>query len=140
MSKFKPYDKGQMMLLPPSVSDFIPEGHLARLVDEIVESLDTSLIEQKYNNLGQKSYPPKLLLKLLFYGYCTGIRSGRKIAMRCETDTAFMYLSNMYRPDFRTINDFRKDNIEAFEGFFKEILLMCKSLGLVRRDDIHRLH
>jgi len=132
MSKFKPYDKGQMMLLPPSISDFIPESHLARLVDEIVETLDTSLIEQKYNILGQKSYPPKLLLKLLFYGYCTGIRSGRKIAMRCETDTAFMYLSNMYRPDFRTINDFRKDNIEAFEVFFKEVLLMCKSLGLVK--------
>lgn len=132
MSKFKPYDKGQIMLLPPSVEDFIPEGHLARLVDEIVETLDTSLIESKYNVLGQKSYSPKLLLKLLFYGYCTGIRSGRKIALSCETDTAFMYLANLYRPDFRTINDFRKDNIEAFEGFFKEVLVMCKALGMVK--------
>ncbi len=132
MSKFKPYDKGQIMLLPPSLGDFIPEGHLARVVDQIVEDLDTVEIEKKYSDLGQKSYSPKLLLKLLFYGYCTGVMSGRKIAMRCETDTAFMYLSNMYRPDFRTINDFRKDNLKAFEGFFKEVLLMCKALGMVK--------
>ncbi len=132
MSKFKLYDKSQLMLLPPSLEDFIPEGHLARVVDEVIEHLDTTKLEEKYSNLGQKSYSPKLLLKLLYYGYCTGVRSGRKIAMRCETDTAFMYLANMYRPDFRTINDFRKDNLESFEYFFKEVLLMCKSLGMVK--------
>lgn len=132
MSKFKPYDKCQIMLLPPSVEDFIPQGHLARVIEEVVEQLDTSNLEEKYSNLGQKSYSPKLLLKLLYYGYCTGVRSGRKIAMRCETDTAFMYLASMYRPDFRTINDFRKDNLESFEHFFKEVLLMCKSLGMVK--------
>lgn len=132
MSKFKPYDKSQIMLLPPSVADFVPDGHLAKLVDEIVESLDTRPIEARYHSLGQKSYPPKLLLKLLFYGYCTGTRSGRKIAMKCETDTAYMYLANMYRPDFRTINDFRKDNIDSFECFFKEVLLTCKELGMVK--------
>ena len=132
MSKFKPYDKSQVMLLPPSLEDFIPQGHLARVIDEVVEHLDTAVLEEKYSTLGQKSYSPKLLLKLLYYGYCTGVRSGRKIAMRCETDTAFMYLANMYRPDFRTINDFRKDNLESFEYFFKEVLLMCKTLGMVK--------
>jgi len=65
--------------------------------------LDTKEIEEKYDYLGQKSYHPKILLKLLFYGYATGCRSGRKIAQACETDTAFMYLAQMYRPDFRTI-------------------------------------
>ncbi len=62
--------------------------------------------------MGQKSYHPKLLLRLLFYGYAIGIRSGRKIAAACESDVAFMYLSSMYKPDFRTINDFRKDQVE----------------------------
>ena len=92
MSKFKPYDKSQIMLLPPSAADFVPDGHLAKLVDEIVESLDMRSIEARYHSLGQKSYPPKLLPKLLFYGYCTGTRSSRKIAMKCDTDTAYAFV------------------------------------------------
>jgi transposase len=88
---------------------------MARLVYEIVEGLDTSRIEDKYSELGQNTYHPKILLKLLFYGYATGIRSGRKIAARCESDTAYMYLAEMYSPDFRTINDFRKNNLKKIE-------------------------
>src|SRR4030095_12556319 len=110
MEKFKPVNNDQLYLLPPSVEDFIPTGHLARVINEIVETIDVTEIEAKYSHLGQKSYHPHLLLKLLFYGYSIGIRSGRKIAAACESDTAFMYLSSMYKPDFRTINDFRKDN------------------------------
>ena len=111
MNKFKPTNESQLFLLPPSVEDFVPESHLARLIDEVVETLDTSIIEEKYSRLGQKSYHPKSIIKLLFYGYSTGIISGRKIAQRCESDTAFMYLARMYRPDFRTINGFQKNNL-----------------------------
>ena len=131
MQNFKPVNNEQIFLLPPSINEFIDDNHLSKLVSEVVESLDTKAIENKYSDLGQKSYHPKLLLKLLFYGYAIGIRSGRKIAAACESDLAFMYLSSMYRPDFRTINDFRKNNIEAVEQLFVEVLKICSSLQLV---------
>lgn len=132
MAKFKPLKKDQLLLLPPFLEEFIPENHLARVVSEIVDSLDTSNIELKYSELGQNAYHPKIILKILFYGYATGIRSGRKIATKCETDTAFMYLAQMYKPDFRTINDFRKDNIKEIEHYFVDIIKICQELGLVK--------
>ena len=136
MNKFKPYSENQLFLLPPSIEDFVPEGHLARVVDEVVETLDTTSIEGKYSSLGQKSYHPKSIMKLLFYGYSTGVMSGRKIAQRCESDTAYMYLARMYRPDFRTINDFRKNNLAQLENYFLDIIRLCKRLGMVKSGTI----
>ncbi|MBC7982124.1 IS1182 family transposase [Candidatus Parcubacteria bacterium] len=132
MEKFKPVNNDQLFLLPPSVEDFVPADHLARVIKEVVETIDVSAIESRYSHLGQKSYHPHLLLKLLFYGYSIGIRSGRKLAAACESDTAFMYLANMYRPDFRTINDFRKDNIEFVQTAFVHIVQLCKALGMCK--------
>lgn len=132
MAKFKPVNNDQLYLLPPSVEDFIPAGHLARVINDVVETIDVKAIETKYSILGQKSYHPHLLLKLLFYGYSTGVRSGRKIASACEQDTAFMYLAAMYKPDFRTINDFRKNNIEFIQQSFVHIVQLCKGLGMCK--------
>lgn len=69
MQKFRPQNNTQYFLLPPSVEDFIKEDHLARVIDEVADNLNTSAIGNRYSYLGQKSYHPKLLLKLLFYGY-----------------------------------------------------------------------
>ena len=132
MNKFKALKDDQLFLLPPSVEDFIPESHLARVIDEIVDGLDTSIIEDAYSELGQKSYHPKIVLKLLIYGYATGTVSGRKIAAKCESDTAYMFLASMYRPDFRTINDFRKDNIGYFKKCFVDVIKICQQLQMVR--------
>src|SRR4051812_31110542 len=132
MSKFKSSNRDQGFLLPPSVEDFIPKDHLARLINEIVEQFNTEAIEATYSNLGQKSYHPKLLLKLLIYGYSIGIRSGRKIAALCQSDTAFMFLACMYQPDFRTINDFRKENVNEVSKYFLHVLQLCKQLGLAQ--------
>jgi transposase len=132
MEKFKPVKNEQLFLLPPSVEDFIPADHLARVINDVVETIDISVIESRYSFLGQKSYPPHLLLKLLFYGYSTGIRSGRRIAAACEQDTAFMYLASMYKPDFRTINDFRKNNIEFIQQAFIHVVQLCKGLGMAK--------
>jgi len=129
--KFKPYRKNQIMLFPESIDDYVPENHLSRMISNIVEQLDTKDIEDKYSSLGQNTYHPKILIKLLFYGYAIGERSGRKIASKCETDTAYIYLSQMYKPDFRTINDFRKNNILELSKYFIDILRMCKELGLI---------
>ncbi len=131
MPKFKPYRKSQFMLFPNSIDDYVPENHLSRMIDSIVEQLDTKDIEDKYSSLGQNTYHPKILIKLLFYGYAIGERSGRKISSKCETDTAYIYLAQMYEPDFRTINDFRKNNIEELSEYFINIVRMCKELGLI---------
>ena len=136
MAKFKSYRKDQLYLLPPCLEDYVPEGHLARVVYEVVEGLDTTAIEDRYSELGQNTYHPKIFLKLLFYGYATGVRSGRKIGVRCETDTAYMYLAEMYRPDFRTINDFRKSHLSLIEGYFVEIVKICKDLGMIKVGEI----
>ena len=132
MQKFKPVITDQLFLLPPSIEDFVPAGHLARVVNDIVDTIDVSAIEKKYSMLGQKSYHPHLMLKLLFYGYCTGVRSGRKIAAACQQDTAYMFLACMYKPDFRTINDFRKDNISFVHQCFSHIVQLCKQLGMAK--------
>ena len=131
MPKFKPYRKNQFMLFPKSIDDYVSQNHLSRTIDSIVERLDTKDIEDKYSSLGQNTYHPKILIKLLFYGYAIGERSGRKISSKCETDTAYIYLSQMYKPDFRTINDFRKNNILELSHYFVDILRMCKELGLI---------
>jgi len=136
MARFKPYRKKQTMLLPPSLEDYVPASHLARVVDEVVEALDTKEIEDKYSDLGQNTYHPKIQLKLLFYGYATGNRSGRKIAQLCESDTAYIYLAQMYRPNFRTINDFRKNNLDQIKDYFVEVVRMCKGLGMVKMGEI----
>jgi len=132
LAKFKQNRQSHVMLLPPSIDDFIPESHFARVVSSIVDKLNTNSIENKYSHLGQNTYHPKILLKILFYGYATGSRSGRKLAGLCEVDCAFMYLSQMYRPDFRTINDFRKNNAFEIEGFFVDVVKVCAGLGMVK--------
>jgi len=137
MARFKPYNVDQPFLLPASLHDYVPEGHLSKLVHRVVEQLDSGIIEGKYSDLGQRTYHPKLLVKLLFYGYAVGERSGRTIARRCETDTAYMYLAQTYRPDFRTINDFRKNNLEELSGYFVEIVRILKELGLVQLGQVN---
>ena len=137
MNKFKPYNVNEIYLLPPSVNEFVAEDHLSRVISEVVEQIDTTDIESEYSNLGQKSYHPKIMLKILYYGYCIGIRSGRKISKKCETDTAFMYLSAMQRPGFRAINDFRKDNLKQIEGCFVGVLQIGKDLGLAKMGEIY---
>ena len=137
MAKFKPYLKDQLMLFPKSINDYVPGDHLARLICRVVERLDTTDVEDKYSDLGQNTYHPKILIKLLFYGYAVGERSGRMIARRTETDTAYIYLSQMYKPDFRTINDFRKNNLEELSHYFIDIVRLCKELGLVKVGQIN---
>lgn len=137
MAKFKPYIKDQLMLFPNSINDYVPQAHLSRLVDKVVEGLDTSGIENKYSDFGQNTYHPKILIKLLFYGYAIGERSGRMIARRSETDTAYIYLAQMYKPDFRTINDFRKNNAEELSAYFIDIVRLCKELGMVKIGQIN---
>jgi len=86
-------------------------------------------IEAKYSFLGQNSYHPKLLLSVLFYGYATGVRSSRKLSEKCISDHMYIYLMQCYRPDYRTISDFRKNNTREIERYFVDIVRIFSELG-----------
>jgi transposase len=133
MKIFRPYEPDQMLLLPPSLSDWLPENHLARFVSDLVDTLDLSAIEDTYaEERGYPPYHPCMMVKVLLYAYCTGTYSARRIAEKLRDSVAFRYLAAGNQPDFRTISDFRKEHEEALSGLFEQVLKVCQTSGLVR--------
>lgn len=128
---FKEYNQDQLFLFPPSLHDFLPKDHLARVINEVVDELDLREFYDRYSDLGCTAYHPQLMLKVLFYGYAMGERSSRVISHRLSSDVAYMYLSALQQPDFRTINRFRKDNLEILRGLFVQIVRFCVEMGMV---------
>ena len=144
MDKFKPLYQEQPLLFGMTRENYlsylstqISSDALCRLVKEVVMHLDTSIIESKYSARGQKSYHPKLLLSLLFYGYAIGVRSSRQLEEKCQRDMHFFFLMESYSPDHRTINDFRKDNLCELENYFVEILRIFDKLELSKVGKIY---
>lgn len=131
---FRSYDQSQMMLMPPSLEEWLRKGHLARWVSELVEEgLDLSPIYASYTEeRGYPPYDPRLMLKLLIYGYCTGQRSSRGIEQGCWDQVGFRYLSAGAVPDYRSIARFRRRHLEALEGLFVQALELCEQAGLVQ--------
>lgn len=127
-----------MLLLPPSLDEWLPEDHLARFISEIVEDLDISEILADYEKdlRGYPPYHPLMMLKILIYGYATGVRSSRKIAKKCVEDVAFRYLAANNFPKFRAIADFRLRHLESFKKLFLQVLLLCKEAGLANLGDV----
>jgi len=125
------YNNKDKLLFPAAIGDYLHRDHLAWFIDEVVEQLDLSCLYKKVPSVGNPSYHPKMMLKVLFYGYAVSTFSSRKIARELETDVAFIFLSGMQRPDFRTISDFRKNNAEELPKLFVQIVRLCKKLGLV---------
>lgn len=131
MAKFKEYNQHQMMLMPPNLDEKVPEGHLARHISNVVDQMDIREIEEKYSELGCRGYHPRMLIKLLVYGYSIGIRGSRRIQKETREDLVFMWLAGMQEPDFRTISDFRKDRIGDIRKLFTQVLDTCRELGMV---------
>ena len=131
---FRPYNQGQLLLLPPSIEEWVPENHLARFVNDTVEQMDLSAILRVYEqeSRGYPPYHPAMLLKVLVYGYATSVYSSRKLAKACEDVVVFRYLSANQFPNFRTISDFRKRHLESFQALFVQVLQLCMKAGLVR--------
>ncbi len=135
--KFKQgIDENQEFLFPKKLSEYLPDSHLAKAIDEIVDKLNLSSIKIKYSHLGQHAYDPKMMISLLFYGYSTGVRSSRKISIGCEERFDFAFLSNGFKPSHDRISDFRKDNIEELRDIFKIIVLIGSNLGFVKLGNI----
>jgi transposase len=132
---FLPDDVNQSLLFPPSLHDWLPEGHLARFVVDVVSALDLSAIYASYeekDGRGQSAYAPEMMLRVLLYGYATGVYSSRKIEARTYEDVAFRYLAADAHPDHDTFAEFRKRHLEALAGLFTQALLLCEKAGLVK--------
>jgi transposase len=128
---FKEYNQDQLFLLPPSLYEFLSADHLAHVINEVVHELDLCELYDRYSDLGCTAYHPQMMLKVVFYGYAMGERSSRVIAHRLRSDVAYMFLAALQHPDFRTINRFRKDNIDLLKGFFVQVVRVCVEMGMV---------
>jgi transposase len=124
---FKPYTMEQPSLLPPSLEELIPEDHLVRVVNRVMEELDLEPILNEYKGGGTSSYHPRMMLKVLVYAYTQKVNSSRQIAKGLRENVNFMWISGNNRPDFRTINRFRssvmKDGIEVVFGEVLQYLI-----------------
>jgi len=133
---FLEYDQEQMLLLPPSLQEWVGDGSLAKLVSAIVEELDGNgelcafYARYRTDGWGRAAYPPRMMVKVLLYGYSLGVRSSRKIEQALESDIGFRFLAANLKPNFRTISDFRLENLAALEGLFSQVLRLCQEAGL----------
>lgn len=131
---FRDWDIEQLMMFPPSVEDFVPQGHLAHFVrNTTLEALDLSAILNCYSEeRGYPPYDPVMMTAVLLYAYCQGIYPSRRIAKACRERVDFMAVTAMQMPDFRTISNFRKRHLAALGELFVQVLQLCQQAGLVK--------
>jgi len=129
---FKDYSPNQILLLPPSLEEMIDPNHAVRVVNQIIDSLDIDALIKKYKGGGCSSYHPRLLLKLLVYGYLTNLFSSRKIEQAAKQNVHFMWLSAMSYPDHNTINRFRSDRLKGvLQEVFSQVVLLLVEQGII---------
>jgi transposase len=131
---YRSYQPEQDFLLPPSPREWLPEDHLAYFVSDVVDQLDLTPMHAVYGEeqRGQPPYDPRMMSKLLVYGYCVGVFSARKMAQRLREDVAFRMLAAGNEPDFRTISDFRQIHLKTLQGFFEEVLKIALEAGAMK--------
>jgi transposase len=131
---FRPYDPDQLVLMAPDLREWVPEGDLAHFVSDLVESgtLDLSAIYDSYEEeRGYPPYDPRLMVKLLLYGYATGVMSSRRLEQATYRDVAVRMLCADQHPDYRSIARFRKRHLQALGELFVQTLRLCKQAQLV---------
>ena len=129
---FRPYTPDQLLLLPPSLREWLPDDHPVYFVNDLVETLDLEPMLSIYDEeRGFPPYHPMLMTKLIVYGYVRGVRSSRKVQRACLEDVAFRVLAVGQSPDFRTIAAFRARHLAALEGLFAQVVDLCREAGLV---------
>ena len=129
---FRQVDRDTMFLLPPSINDWLPEGHLARFVVDIVNQLDLATIKSSYAGRGSKAHHPEMLVALLFYGYATGVFSSRKLEQATYDSVAFRYIAANDHPDHDTIASFRRRFLPQLSPLFVQILQIAHQMGCLK--------
>lgn len=126
-------DRNQMTFLPPSIEDYVVKNHPVRAYDAFVEALDLKDlgIALDENKVGNSSYHPKLMLKLLVYGYSYGTRSSRKLEREVINNLSFIWLAGGLTPDHKTIAEFRRNNKEPIKKVLKQCAMLCIKFGLI---------
>jgi transposase len=129
---FRSFDRETMFLMPPSVQDWLPKGHLARFVVELVDQLDLRVLRESYAGRGSAAYHPEMLVALLFYGYATGIRASRKIEAATYESVPFRFIAANTHPDHDTISDFRARFLLQLKNIFEQLLIVAGESGLLK--------
>ena len=137
-TSYREYLPEQSLLLPPSLRDWLAEGHLAHFISDVVDQLDLAAFYERYEGDGRRNQPfePRMMVKVLLYGYASGTFSSRRIAKKIEEDVAFRVLAGNNFPAHRTIADFRKEHLIAFEDVFVQVVSLAQEAGLVRMGTI----
>ena len=131
---FRPFEMDQLLLLPPSLKEWLPSGHLVYFILDLIPKLNLKAILETYGGAtrGNIPYDPGMMVGVLLYGYCVGVPSSRKIARHVEEDVAFRVLAGNLQPDFRTISEFRKNHLESLKKLFVQVLKLCQRAGMVK--------
>lgn len=129
---FKEYTPNQLLLVPPTWEEMIPQTHPVRTVAEVIEKIDIKPINRKYKGGGTSSYHPRLLLKLLVYGYLSNVYSSRKLEEQAGSNIYFMWLCGLKKPDHNTINRFRSKRLSGvLKEVFSQIVLLLNEQGII---------
>lgn len=135
---FKPYVQNQAWMFPPTLGELIPVDHKVRLVNQAIDGMNIDPILSTYKGGGTSSYHPKMLLKVLVYGYVEKLYSSRGIEKALKENVCFMWLSGMQQPDHNTLNSFRKHRLnQTVKEVFAQVLLLLIEQGYVRLTDYH---
>ena len=131
---FRPYEPDQMLLLPADLREWLPEGHLAHHVSDLVDGLDLTAFYRPYEGDGRRNapYEPRMMVKVLVYAYATGVFSSRGIARKLEEDVAFRVLGAGNFPQHRTLCEFRRRHLSDFKELFVAVVRLARELGLAR--------
>jgi transposase len=133
-ASYLPYEPDQDFLLPPSMREWLPEGHLAYFISDTVDSLDLAAFHARYDKGGPRNQPfdPAMMVKVLIYGYATGVFSSRKLARKLHEDIAFRVLGAGNFPAHRTISDFRAFHLKELSELFVQVVRLAREMGLVK--------
>ena len=131
-ANYLPYEPQQMLLLPESLQEWLPEEHLAHFISDAIDGLDLGAFHARYDKDGPRNQPfhPAMMVKVLVYGYATGVFSSRKIARKLHEDVAFRVLAARNFPAHRTIRDFRALHLEELAALFVQVVKLAGECGL----------
>jgi transposase len=132
MSNFRPTNRETDFLMPPSVTDWLAERHLARFIVEVMEGLDLRAMSGSYRGSGSASYHPTILLGILVYGYATGVFSSRKLERATYDSVAFRFVAGNEHPDHDTIASFRRRFLKQIEALFVDVLKLAREMGVLK--------